>query len=169
MAENIENTLKKMAVVLDKVVKKVDELDKRVAKLEMKTLAEKGKEEIKNSQQPQGQTQQSGFGMGGFGTGFLSSLLGSFAGMSLFNLLFNHDVSPHEFAQQAGLSEEDFSQLEEKIDSLSEEISQIDQKLDEIDQNIDNLSDIEPDTGFADFEPDDTGFDFGGFDDMDMI
>ena len=178
MAENIENTLKKMAIVLDKVVKKVDELDKRVTKLEMKVLAEKG-EKTDRTITPQPQTPQaqpqtsSGSGFGGFGTGFLSSLLGSFAGMSLFNMLFNNNVSAHEVAEKAGISEEELSQLEEKLDNLSQEVSEIDQKLDDIDSSLDNLALDENDTdvGFADYTDADfdTGFDFDGFDDIDMV
>ncbi len=177
--QNIENTLKKMAVVLEKVVKKVDELDQRVTKLEMKLLSEEGKKGSSTSvstqpQQPvqSAQPQTGSGGMGGFGTGFLSSLLGSFAGMSLFNLLFNNDVSPHEVAEKAGLSEDELKDIEEKLDNLSQEVSEIDEKLDSIDQNLDDIASSDMDTGmdFADFEPDvDEGFDFGGFDDIDMV
>ncbi|WP_029521159.1 hypothetical protein [Persephonella sp. IF05-L8] len=164
--KNIENTLKKMAIVLDKVVKKVDELDKRITKLEMKLLAEEGKKEATTQpQQPQPESRSTA-GIGNFGTGFLSSLFGTFAGMSLFNLLFNNNISADEVAQQSGLSEDELSEIDHKLDELSQEISQIDEKLDEIDQSIDEITDngIEPDItdfGFDDFDT--------GFDDIDMV
>ncbi|WP_297456101.1 hypothetical protein [Persephonella sp.] len=167
--KNIENTLKKMAIVLDKVVKKVDELDKRITKLEMKLLAEEGKKETTTQAQSQQISQpesRSASGIGNFGTGFLSSLFGTFAGMSLFNLLFNNNISAHEVAQQSGLSEDELSEIDHKLDELSQEISQIDEKLDEIDQSIDEITDnsIEPD--ITDFGFDDFGT---GFDDIDMV
>ncbi|MCF6248129.1 MAG: hypothetical protein L3J69_12325 [Desulfobacula sp.] len=118
-SNNLENTVKKMGIVLEKVVQKVDELEKRVINLEQNMLAEKGQELKEKTQQVQQQQpstsnlQSSGMG---FGTGFLSSLLGSFAGMSLFNLLFNNDVSAHEFAEHTGVSDVDLSEIDEKLD-----------------------------------------------------
>ncbi len=171
---NVENTLKKMAIVLEKVVKKVDELDKRVTKLEMKVLGQEAKEEKLNQNkpsvsQPTAQAQpQASSGMGGFGTGFLSSLLGTFAGMSLFNLLFNNSVSASELAHEAGVSEDELQEIEEKLDHLSDEVSEIDQKLDQIDESIDEIN-SPMDSDFISMDDDVFDDDFGISDDFDVV
>jgi hypothetical protein len=97
----IENTLKKMGLVLEKVVQKVDELDKRVAKIEEK-LGDK--EKSFSSADFTTQTQQTSQNSAskstsGFGSSFLGSMAGAMAGMGLYNLLFNHSVSPVELGE----------------------------------------------------------------------
>ena len=140
--KNLENTVKKMAIILEKVANKVDELDKRVRKLEMKVLTESAKEENKVVQQtPQTTQSQQSSSFGGFGTGFLSSLLGSFAGMSLFSLLFNHNVSAEEVAKENGFSDEQLAEIDEKL-------ANIDEKLEEIEEKINNEQDF-TETGFS--------------------
>jgi len=174
--KNLENTVKKMAIVLEKVVKKVDELDKRVQRLEMKMLAKEGSKSENLPQQniSSHQTQQSspsGSGFGSFGTGFLSSLLGSFAGMSLFNLLFNNSVSAEEVAREAGVADDTLAEIEEKLDSIDEKLTEIDEKLSE-DEVIDTAS-IDFDTVDTDVDTLDTGLGYEdidadfGFDDFD--
>lgn len=167
--QNIENTLKKMAIVLDKVVKKVDELDRRVSKLEQQILAEKGKEEKQTTEtqtpvsQPI-QPQQSGFTSSGFGGSFLGSLLGSFAGLSLFNLLFNNSVSAEEVAKEAGVEPEALKEIDEKLDEISQQIEEVDQKIENIEEEI--TSDDDYYSEFIDDDIPDIGFDdtFDSFD-----
>ncbi len=167
-SKNVEETLKKMGVVLEKVVQKVDELEKRVINLEQKVLAEKGKELKESERTSFSQPQQSNLQSSGsgFGTGFLSSLLGSFAGMSLFSLLFNNNVSSHEFAENVGVSDTELSEIDHKLE-------EIDQKLDEIDEKIDSIDDVDTEN-LADLDEEpfrqDTGFDdsFGFGDDFDI-
>ena len=164
--QNLENTVKKMAIVLEKVVKKVDELDQRVKRLEMKVLKEEAEGKTSSTQastttaqpQPQPQPQvSSGGGFGGFGTGFLSSLLGSFAGMSLFSLLFNNHVSAEEVAREAGIDDADLEHIEEQLNEIDEKLDEIDEKLEDLD-----VADADIDTG--DFvEPADFDFDDGFF------
>ncbi len=162
---NLENTLKKMGVVLEKVVQKVDELEKRVVNLEQKMLAEKGREFKENiqTQQPQTQNMQS---RTGFGTGFLSSLLGTFAGMSLFSLLFNNSVSAHEFAENAGVSDTDLSEIDQKLEEIDQKLEELDEKIDDIDSG--NLTEMEDEPLREDFGYTDTGFDFGDDFDIDV-
>jgi len=184
-AKNLEDTVKKMGIVLEKVVQKIDELDKRVTKLEQQMLAEKGKE-IKEQQSNQPQTQQnvtptthSGFGGSGFGTGFLSSMLGSFAGMSLFNLLFNHNVSAHELAQQTGVDDADLTEIDQKLEEIDQKIDELDEKIENIDQDLENAEFTDETLGEgivdddylrnADFDYNDDGDLFDtGFDDFDI-
>jgi len=157
--KNLENTVKKMAIVLEKLAKKVDELDKRVQKLELKSLAKGESSTQTSTNQPVNYAQPQNTGSG-FGTGFLSSLLGSFAGMSLFSLLSNRDVSAEEVAKEAGISDEELSQIEEKLDSIDEKLSQIEDELDS--QDLADLGDVEPDVyGYEDIDTD------VGFDDFD--
>ena len=157
--KNLENTVKKMAIVLEKLAKKVDELDKRVQKLELKSLAKEGQQTLPQTQQQATYAQPQNTGSS-FGTGFLSSLLGSFAGMSLFSLLFNRDVSAEDVAKEAGISEDELAQIEERLDSIDEKLAEIEENLD--DTGIDNADFTEPDTfGYEDIDAD------IGFDDFD--
>lgn len=167
-SNNLENTLKKMGVVLEKVVKKVDELEKRVVNLEQKMLANKG-QELKESEKLQTpQPQQSNLhssGMG-FGTGFLSSLLGSFAGMSLFNLLFNNNVSAHEFAENAGVSDVELSEIDQKLEEIDQKLEEIDEKIENIDDS--DLAELDDEPFKQDFGYDDQDFGFGDDFDIDV-
>lgn len=157
--KNLENTVKKMAIVLEKLAKKVDELDKRVQKLELKSLAKEGSTTQPQATQAQyAQPQNTG---SGFGTGFLSSLLGSFAGMSLFSLLFNRDVSAEDVAKEAGISEDELAEIEERLDSIDEKLAEIEENLDEtpieeamIEPDTYGYEDIDADVGFDDFDTD---------------
>ncbi len=162
---NLEDTLKKMGVVLEKVVQKVDELEKRVVNLEQKTLAQKGKE-LKESekQQLQANTPSLKDTGSGFGTGFLSSLLGSFAGMSLFSLLFNNSVSAHQLAESTGISDDEFFEIDKKLEEIDQKLEEIDEKIENID-NVD-IAEIEDDTLKQDFGYED--FSFGDDFDIDV-
>lgn len=172
--QNIDATLKKMGLVLEKMVQKINELDARVAKLEQKALPEAKpqslqKIETKPSATPQ-MNPQSG---SGFGHSFLGSLAGAMAGMGLYNLLFDKDVSPSQFGRDLGVdanNEELLEQIDEKLDTLDEKIDALDDKLDSIEeenmQDIDSLDDLNSftdDTSASDFDFDDFG---GGFDDV---
>ncbi|MEO1924132.1 MAG: hypothetical protein ABGX25_06450 [Nautiliaceae bacterium] len=179
--QNIENTLKKMGMVLEKVVTKVDELDKRVAKLEGK-LGEGEKkfssQDLKAQATPQTQqSSTSGISSGGFGSSFLGSLAGAMAGMGLYNLLFNHSVTPMEFGKEMGLSEDEIQHvLDEELDEIESKLDEIDSKLEELDSKIDEVgdNDVMNTDYFESYEEEDTvdddfggGFDdFGGFDEV---
>jgi phage shock protein A len=156
-SKNLENTVKKMAIILEKLAKKVDELEKRVQKLELKTLA---KNDSSNQSYPVPQSnQQPQSSTSSFSTGFLSSLLGSFAGMSLFSLLFNNNISAQDVAKETGISEDELSQIEEKLESIDEKLASIEENLDEdfLENNIlleDIYEDVDEDMDFGDFETD---------------
>ncbi len=150
--KNIENTLKKMAIILDRTVKKIDELEKRVSKLEQQVLSEKGKISEEKTVQQSIHPQSSGFSSSGFGSGFLGSLLGSFAGLSLFNILFNNNVSAEEVAREAGVDTESLHEIEQKLDEISQQVEDINQKLEDIETGFEN-------TDFTDEDIPDLGFD----------
>ncbi len=177
----IENTLKKMGLVLEKLVQKVDELDKRVAKLEEK-LGENEKkfssQDLKatpqTAQAQQTQTQpSSSSSLGGFGSSFLGSMAGAMAGMGLYNLLFNHSVSPTEFGHEIGMSDSEINEvLESDLDEIESKLDEIDSKLDELDEKIasvDSDEDVMNTDYFESYEEEDFSDDTfgGGFDDFD--
>ncbi len=168
----IENTLKKMGLVLEKLVQKVDELDKRVAKIEEK-LGDSEKKfssvDLKTNQTPQSQTSSSA--LGGFGSSFLGSMAGAMAGMGLYNLLFNHSVSPIEMGKELGLSEEEINEvLENDLNEIDSKLEEIDSKLEELDDKIEELSkdDVMNTDYFESYEEEEMGDDDfgGGFDDF---
>ena len=175
--QNIENTLKKMGLVLEKLVQKVDELDKRVAKIEEK-LGEKkfSSEDLKTTPQANQQSSASSSFGGGFGSSFLGSMAGAMAGMGLYNLLFNHSVTPAEFGHELGMNDEEINEaLESSLDEIDSKLDEIDSKIEELDSKLEEIQNedvmnsdyyesYEEDAGDNDF---DSGFDdFGGFDDV---
>ena len=159
----IENSLKKMGLVLEKVVKKVDELDKRLAQIEQKSNSEKkfSSEDLKKTtpQQPINQTQPSSSSFGsGFGGSFLGSLAGAMAGMGLYNLFFNNDVSADEVARNIDSNEDLTSSVEEQLREIDAKLDELDAKMDDIDNDdsfVDNDSDIFDDYASGDFSSDD--------------
>lgn len=174
--QQIENTLKKMGMVLEKVVQKVEEIDKRLAKIEEK-LGEGEKKftsaDLKaQPQQPQASS-TSGSSLGGFGSSFLGSMAGTMAGIGLYNLLFNHSVTPQEFGKDLGMSEDEISKvLEENFDEIDSKLEEIDSKLDELDEKIDEIdndTDVMNTDYFESYEEEDISDDMfgGGFDDFD--
>jgi len=176
--QNIENTLKKMGMVLEKLVQKVDELDKRVAKIEEKLTDEKkfSSADLKTAQPAQAQTASGGFSSG-FGSSFLGSMAGAMAGMGLYNLLFNHSVSPAEFGHEIGLNDTEIDNvLNSEFDEIQSKLDEIDSKLDEIDEKVDSMAsdDIMNNDYYESYEEgleENTDFfggadDFGDFDDF---
>ena len=173
MDTNIENTLKKMGMVLEKLVQKVDELDKRVAKIEEKVGEKKfSSEDLKAVQTPQTQTQTSASksSLSGFGGNFLGSMAGAMAGMGLYNLLFNHSVSPAEFGHDIGLNDSEINELlDNQMSEIDSKLDDIDSKLDELDSKVDSLAseDVMNSDYFESYEEDLSDNDFdGGFDDF---
>jgi len=169
---NIENTLKKMGMVLEKVVQKIDELDKRVSKLEEKLNENEKKftsQDLKTTPQ-QNQTPQtasSKSSLGGFGSSFLGSMAGAMAGMGLYNLLFNHSVTPEEFGKDIGMNDDEIEKvLEENFDEIDSKLAEIDSKLEELDNKIDS-EDVMDSDYFESYEEDLSTSDFDGFDDLD--
>ncbi|WP_456399764.1 hypothetical protein [Persephonella sp.] len=153
---NTEETLKKMAIVIEKISQKVDELDKRITKLEMNRLADNNKNITEAEKQVQNINRE-GSGSA-FGKGFMGSLLGSFAGMGLFNLLFNSNVSSEELAKEVGVSDVDSSELDKKLEELAGNTEQLEENIEKIepsDQEVamdDELPDVEPNIDY--FETD---------------
>ncbi len=181
--QNIENTLKKMGIVLEKVVAKVDEIDKRLSKIEEKL--DDGKKfssgDFKTIPQPQMQTQNpqnstSKSLSSGFGSSFLGSMAGSMAGMGLYNMLFNHSISPVEFGENLGMNQNEINDvLENNFDEIDTKLDELDSKIDELDEKIDSLDndDIMKSDYFENYGEDledndfESGFDdFDGFDDV---
>ena len=174
--QNIENTLKKMGLVLEKLVQKVDELDKRVAKIEEKIEGKKfSSQDLKATPQAtqNQQSSASSSSLGGFGSSFLGSMAGAMAGMGLYNLLFNHSVTPAEFGHELGMNDEeinaaldqDLDEIESKLDEIDEKISKLSEEIEDEDvMNSDYYESYEEDVSDSDF---DSGFDdFEGFDEV---
>jgi len=164
--QNIENTLKKMGIVLEKLVEKIDALEKRVAKLE-----EKNETNAKNVQDLAKPTSQNTFA-----SGFLGSMAGSMAGMGLYNLLFNNHVSANEFGESLGLGRDELNEiLQNDFNQIDNKLDEIDDKLAQIDEKIEGISnDLNEDAMDSDYfesyegEVNDTDFE-GGFDDFEGL
>ena len=176
--QNIENTLKKMGIVLEKLVQKVDELDKRVAELEKGSGKKFSSQDLKATPQPQQTSSTSNSSSNTFssslGGSFLGSMAGAMAGMGLYNLLFNHNVSPMEMGEALGMDESEInnmfeSDLEEitsKLDEIDEKLSNMEEKLDEDVMDNEYFESYEDEVADNDFEG---GFDdFEGLDDFDV-
>ena len=178
---NIENTLKKMGLVIEKLAQKIDEIDKRLEKIE-KNLGEGEKkfssQDLKaNPQIQQTQTNQanstSKSSLGGFGSSFLGSMAGAAAGMGLYHLLFDHSVSPENLGVNLGMSENEINEaMDSNFDDIDERLSEIDSKLDEIDSKLDSddSNDVMNSDYYENYEGNETDNDFdSGFDDFDDI
>ncbi len=135
--ENTEKTLKKMAIVIDRMAKKIDEIDERVQKLEMSSLSQRsGETEGKNTTEKSEHSLKSGF---------LGSLLGSFAGMSLFSILTDNRISPEDIAKDTDGSEIELNEMEQKLEEISNKVEDIEEKLET--ENVameDELPEVEP-------------------------
>jgi peptidoglycan hydrolase CwlO-like protein len=165
--QNIENTLKKMGLVLEKLVQKVDELDKRVKNIEEKLVEKKEFSSSDFKTQPASQTSSSS--ASGFGSSFLGSLTGTMAGMGLYNLLFNHSVTPAQFGHEIGLDDKEIDELLNKeFDEIDSKLDEIDSKLEELDEKIENISneDVMQNDYFEDYEAEDDLDFYGGVDDF---
>ena len=170
--QNIENTLKKMGMLIEKLALKIDELDKRVAKLEEKKFSSN---DFKSNSE---KTQASNSNTSAFGSSFLGSLTGAFAGMGLYNLLFNHNVTPKDFGENIGLDNNQINEvLQNNISEIDTKLEEIDAKLKEIDSKIDEVSltqDVMDSKYFENYEERsdndfEKGFDdFEGLDDFDV-
>ena len=146
--ENTEKTLKKIAILIEKISEKIDELDERVKKLEMRSLSQKAEtEQIQNKNLTEQSSGQS------FKSGFLGSLLGTFAGMSLFNILLDDKIIPEDVARETGISEAEISHIEEKLEEISEKVENIEEKIENEEIAMeDDLPEVEPDMEY--FETD---------------
>ena len=156
--ENIENTLKKMGLVIEKLAQKVDELDKRVKALEDKKSFSSNDFKTSNVA-PSVNNTSSSSSSGGFLSSLFGSAVGAFAGMSLFNALFNNDVKAEEMAKDMGVDESDLSEIESKLDEIDNKLDEVDNRLDEV-ANDDYFEDYEGDLADNDFD--------SGFDDFDV-
>jgi len=172
--QNIENTLKKMGLVLEKLVQKVDELEKRVEMLEENKNKKFSSDDFSKSQT---QTSPNTSSLSTGGSSFLGSLAGAFAGMGLYNLLFNRNVSPVDMGENLGMEESEINKvLENDLSEIDSKLEEIDAKLDELDSKLDGddimsneyyesyeeeLGDNDFEGGYSDFDGLD---DFGGFD-----
>jgi len=181
-AQNIENTLKKMGLVLEKLVQKVDELDKRVAKLE-ENEGNSGKKfssgDLKATPQSQASSTSSSSSSpfsNSFGGSFLGSMAGAMAGMGLYNMLFNHTVSPVEMGHSMGMDDSQISEvLQSDISEMDTKLDEIDAKLDELDAKLDDVSadldeDVMSSEYYENYEDEVADNDFeGGFDDFEGL
>ena len=167
--QNFDATLQKMGLILEKVVQKIDELDARVAKLEEKMEAKKlpAPNHTKLSPPPQTAQANTSTPSTSWSQSFLGSLAGAMAGMGLYNLLFNHDITPTQLQNQfhtdtQGL-DESLEQIEEKLDTLDDKLDTLDEKIDLLEEDIPTDNDF---GGIEDLDIDADFDGFGGFDDI---
>ena len=176
--QNLENTLKKMGLVLEKLVQKVDELDKRVAKLEGDGKKfSSGDFKVK----PQAQTNSTSSSSSNtfsnsLGGSFLGSMAGAMAGMGLYNMLFNHNVTPFQMGESLGMNSSEINEvLQNDLNEIDSKLNEIDSKLEELDAKIDDVaSDVDEDVMtneyFESYEDEVVDNDFnGGFDDFEGL
>lgn len=167
--QNLDATLQKMGLILEKVVQKIDELDTRVAKLEEKVEGKKLPLPTQSPLQPlsQNQTKSPSTSSTNWSQSFLGSLAGAMAGMGLYNLLFNHDITPMQLQNQLhtdthGL-DESLEEIEEKLDVLDDKLDTLDDKIDLLEADTPGQNDFE---GLEDVDFDDGFDDFGDIDDI---
>lgn len=167
--ENMENTIKKMGLVIEKLAQKIDEMDKRIAKLEERSdndIKTFSSNDIKASTPtpPVNNSQPQKSSSGGFLSSLFGSAVGAFAGMSLFNALFNDDVKPDEMAQNMNVDSGELSDLEARLNEIDSKLDEVDNKLDDVADNnfVDDDSDVLADNDF------DNSFDDEGFGDFDV-
>ncbi len=115
---DIQKSLQKMALILDRVVQKVEEMDERLKRLEQKVEAKENLDSVSKSNSFKGS--------------FLGPLAGVVAGMGLYHLLFDDDITPQDMAQQMGVEQlEGFEDKFEEIDNeLDEILAQMDEEFD---------------------------------------
>jgi len=173
--QNIENTLKKMGLVLEKVVQKVDELDKRVAKLEENSPKKFSSEDLKTNQTAHSVSTSNSLSSG-FGSSFLGSLTGAMAGMGLYNLLFNSRITPVQMGESMGMSgseindvlHNDLSEIDSKLDEIDSKLEELDAKIDDVSAGLDE--DVMSSEYFESYEEEVADNDFeGGFDDFEGL
>ncbi len=175
--QNLENTLKKMGLVLEKLVQKVDELDKRVTKLEgdgKKFSSGDLKAKAPETNSTSGSS--SNTFSNSLGGSFLGSMAGAMAGMGLYNLLFNHNVTPVQMGESLGMDSSEINEvLQNDLSEIDSKLDEIDEKLEELDAKIDDVaSDVEEDVManeyFESYEDEVADNDFeGGFDDFEGL
>jgi len=175
--QNIENTLKKIGLVLEKLVQKVDELDKRVSKLEGEGK-KFSSEDLKTKPQIQSSTSSNSSNTfsNSMGGSFLGSMAGAMAGMGLYNLLFNHNVSPVQLGESLGMQNGEINEvLQNDLNEIDSKLNEIDEKLEELDAKIDDVSadldeDVMSSEYFESYEDEVADNDFnGGFDDFEGL
>ncbi|MRI84109.1 MAG: hypothetical protein C6I00_06785 [Nitratiruptor sp.] len=142
---NVEKSLQKVALVLDRLVQKVEEIDKRLKRVEERVLnssQEEGRENkgpgrgmelskgnMAPSQEALSPRSTSSFGANA-GASFLGSLAGVVAGMGLYHLLFDDGVEPKEMAEKMGMDESALEGIEERLAGIEEQLEDLDQELD---------------------------------------
>ena len=90
--------------------------------------------------------------------------------MGLYNLLFNHSVTPEEFGKEIGMDENEINEaLESNLDEIESKLDEIDSKIEELDSKMDELSEDVMDSDYYEsYEEDLADNDFSsGFDDID--
>jgi len=102
-------------------------------------------------------SQSSGSKLGAFGSSFLGSVAGAMAGMGLYNLFFNDDVSAKEVEKNLETDEKET----ETNETVNNDLSEIGSKLEEIDAKLAEL-DSKLDENVAE---DDIAEDFGNYED----
>ncbi len=122
---DVEKTLRKMALVLDRVVHKVEEIDDRVRKLEHKMEVLE-----KNVKKSDAVSKSDSLPAAG---SFLGSLAGVVAGLGLYHLLFDDTITPEDLAHQMGMEESGLESIEEKIEDIDNEIEDLLAHMDSID------------------------------------
>jgi prefoldin subunit 5 len=138
-----QKSMQKIALVLEKLARKVDEVDTRLRRLEERV--EGGGQKEAAAAQKSAQVTKSDTANAAMGS-FLGSMAGTMAGLGLFHLIFDDRIEPAAVAGALGV-ENALGDLEAKVEDLGEKIDTLDQDLDEL------LAQVEPfDDGVGDAE-----------------
>ena len=111
--EEIEETLKKMALVLEAIVNKIDELEQKIIRIEeeIKLRDNAQLSEQMNKEKAKyiyGETQK--------------TLKEAFNGLSVYDSIMESDTKAKDMAERVGINDTTLNNLSDKIDSLSEKV-----------------------------------------------
>ena len=154
---DIQKSMEKMALVLEKLVQKVDELDKKVEQLQQQ------KSTGGASAQKLGDVSKSST------NSFLGAMAGAVAGLGLAHILFDDSITPQDVANQLGVEPSALEDIEEKIEGLDEKLEDIDSELEELLAQTEEFDDGISDEEFEQMSLDDylaSEEDFSDFDDV---
>jgi predicted nucleic acid-binding Zn-ribbon protein len=151
---DVQKSMQKMALVLERLVQKVDELEQKIERLQ---------------QQKSGGDEKSG-GVSKSGTGsFLGAMAGAVAGLGLAHILFDDSIAPQDVANHLGLEPGALENIEEKIEGIDEKLEDMDKELEELLAQTEAFDDGISDEEFEQMSLDDYLASEEGVDDFDDV
>jgi len=114
--EEVEETLQKMALILETVVQKIDELEQKILRIEDDIKLENNKH---LSEQMNKEKAKSIYGEIKNETKTLSQ---TFKGIAVYDMILNNNVKAQDIANKVGLDNVTLNNLSEKIEKLSKKV-----------------------------------------------